>query len=924
MKTRNSQKKLNPILAPADFIRWAASLGLSQAAIDLIQEIRSSEPSRRTQGRKNVRGHWCSRKMHRTIQFESVSGELTAVVEMEYDPDVLEIWDQAGNVRITYRDKNGRKISFTHTPDFFVISRTFAGWIECKPEDELREESAKAPERYVRQPDGTWRCPPGEAHAARFGLSYRIRSSNESKGELYRNLIYLDDYFHPKCPEPDEKLVARVCEVVSGNQGITYPEVIRSVQGLTTDDLNNIIARNKVYTNLREVLLKDHNSVTLYSDFDIASALRAASETSESSEIGTGAVELVPSAQVSVHGAEYMILDVSDRAVHLVSTDGKNRHWSRSDFEGLIYTGDVKNIVPRKKRQDAILAAISAAGPEGQRIGVERLATLQPYLDESRKPKKKLSESSARAIRRLKKLFITAQLNLGCGFLGLLPKVRTGNKLPRLSSKVFELMMHSIEHDYETSTAISMKAAYERFSTACGNQPVPSEKTYRIYVRSRPQYQQTRRRKGPRAAYQRKPFYWILDSKVPVHGDRPWEICHIDHTELDIELICSKTGRNLGRPWMSIMMDAHTRRILAVCLSFSSESSESNMRLLRECVRRHHRLPKFLVVDQGKGFNAISFDAALAVYEVSKKSRPAAYARHGSVLERLFGTANTQFVHNCIGNTKLTKNVRQVTAGVNPKNLAVWTLEEFYPFLSKYCYEVYDTIDHPAWGVSPREAEARSFESTGQRTHKLVPYDSAFQILTLPTTEYGVAKIHPQKGIHLNYLDYYSEVFLDPKLEGKEVPVRYDPEDSSTAYAFVNGKWIPCVSSYANVFNSWSRKAVEIASEELRKRNRNIAKDRNNTRDPRSGLRVSISARKLADFLKEVATKEEFLLLRSKEAANRAVIAAAVSPTNTADPQPAEPTADTTPQSRSARPRKKSTFTKALETDQSQFPISED
>jgi transposase InsO family protein len=90
------------------------------------------------------------------------------------------------------------------------------------------------------------------------------------------------------------------------------------------------------------------------------------------------------------------------------------------------------------------------------------------------------------------------------------------------------------------------------------------------------------------------------------------------------------------------------------------------MMILRECVRRHGRLPQIIVIDGGAEFQSTYFETLLARYECTKKTRPPAKARFGSVCERLFGTTNTQFVHNLRGNTQITRNVRQVTKSVNP------------------------------------------------------------------------------------------------------------------------------------------------------------------------------------------------------------------------------------------------------------------
>ncbi len=93
-----------------------------------------------------------------------------------------------------------------------------------------------------------------------------------------------------------------------------------------------------------------------------------------------------------------------------------------------------------------------------------------------------------------------------------------------------------------------------------------------------------------------------------------------------------------GRPWMTLMIDAFSRRIVAVHLDFEEPSYRSCMMMLRECVRRHNRLPQCLVVDGGPEFHSTYFEALLARYECTKKTRPPAQARFGSLVERAFGT----------------------------------------------------------------------------------------------------------------------------------------------------------------------------------------------------------------------------------------------------------------------------------------------
>jgi len=117
---------------------------------------------------------------------------------------------------------------------------------------------------------------------------------------------------------------------------------------------------------------------------------------------------------------------------------------------------------------------------------------------------------------------------------------------------------------------------------------VLSERTFYRRLNARRGTEQTARRKGARAAYQNAPWYWELSRSTPRHGDRPWEIVHLDHTELDIE-VCTSMGRVLGRPWATFATDAYSRRLLGCYLSFDPPSYRSCMMVLRACVRRYQR-----------------------------------------------------------------------------------------------------------------------------------------------------------------------------------------------------------------------------------------------------------------------------------------------------------------------------------------------
>ena len=127
-----------------------------------------------------------------------------------------------------------------------------------------------------------------------------------------------------------------------------------------------------------------------------------------------------------------------------------------------------------------------------------------------------------------------------------------------------------ITEHYETLKQQPMSAVYLLLEREAKERhiPVPSYTTFRTRIKQRGRYEQALKRQGKRAAAQAEAWYWELDQTTPRHGDRPWEIVHMDHTELDIVLVSSRTGRPLGKPWATFMTDAFSRRLLVVYLTF--------------------------------------------------------------------------------------------------------------------------------------------------------------------------------------------------------------------------------------------------------------------------------------------------------------------------------------------------------------------
>jgi putative transposase len=842
------------MLAPSELLAWFQRLDIPEPTRTIISHIRSSGPSRRVGGgNSNVSGRYPSRKMGVSIQFESHRVELAGVYEMEHDAGVLEYFDQPPTIKLVYDSAAGKRMGVLHTPDFFVIREKESGWEEWKTEEDLRRLSERNPNRYCAGEAGRWCCPPGAAYAEQLGLYYRVRSSAKIDWVFQRNMQFLEDYLRADSREisPASRDAALAC--ISAAPGLPLKDLLQLTKDAASpDDIFAMITADVLYVDLRAAPLAEPARVEVFSTPEAATTARL-----------QGGSKLLPHPVATLHcgsqitwdGRLWNVVNLGETSVSLLSEHQRLTELPIAVFQALIRENRLEVAGGNSCIQSAIHDRLSRASEADLQAATYRSGLIGRYLDTGTLPAS--TDVPMRTFFRWLDRYRKADTTYGSGFLGLLPEFGArGNRTAKLPETSRRLMRECIERDYETLKQKTKYASWIQLKLTCETQetPTPSYKTFCLAVRQRPAFDQTLKRKGRRASYQVEAFYWDLDLKTPRHGDRPFEIAHIDHTELDVECVAG-SGQVLNRPWMTLLTDAFSRRTLAFYLTFDPPSYRSCMMVLRECVRRLGRLPQILVVDGGREFQSTYFETLLARYECTKKTRPPAKARFGSICERLFGVVNTQFIHNLRGNTQITRNVRQVTKGVDPKGLATWPLPELHGRLSEYLYEVHDTLSHPALGQSPREAFQMGLACGGMRIHRMVAYNEEFLMLTLPTTPKGTAKVMPTRGVKINHIYYWCEAFR--QIEGEMVPVRYDPFDIGTAYAFVRKQWLQCYSDCYGTLQGRSEREIMLATEELRRQRHNHSASFN------------VTSRRLAEFLQSVEAEESLLAQRVRDRESR-------------------------------------------------------
>ena len=546
------------MLTSDEILLLCERFALCEQAQVVLAYIRSSPPSRRVgSGGKNVPVRYPSRKMGVIIQAESRTVEFAGVYLMEHDPAVLEFWDQPPPITLHYpvQQKNGRTrtIGVLHTPDYFVIREHALGWEEWKTEEDLLGFARAGSKRYVLSEDGQWRCPPGEAVAAPLGFYYRVRSSREIDVTFQRNLRFLSYYLRAEQESVHPSAKEEVLALVTDNPGISLEEVLKRVERASSDDIYTLLAVSHFYVDVYAAPLAEPERVSLFCD-EATSRAWAATLASASQLPHPRPHTILCSAGAPLvwDGRPWTILNAGETTTALLAQDGALIELPNSRFQALVSQGKLIGLTeapPQGSLSPQVRERLMGADKEALLEASRRYQLIKPVLDGQTATD---NTSAGRAMRRWVARYRQAVQAHGCGYVGLLPDYhKCGNRQPRFPESTLSTLTTFIDTEYEYHKQKSKREVYGEFVNCCraqGMVSIPSYKTFVAAVNRRPRYEQVKKRKGSRAAYQSEPMYWELSYALPPHGDRPFEIAHIDHTLLDVELIDSQSGQALGKP----------------------------------------------------------------------------------------------------------------------------------------------------------------------------------------------------------------------------------------------------------------------------------------------------------------------------------------------------------------------------------------
>ncbi len=615
-------------------------------------------------------------------------------------------------------------------------------------------------------------------------------------------------------PEIENSIVAQA----SDNPGITLENLIIAVGLQHTDDIYRLITRGVIYVDLYAAALAEPETVFVFKNKLLAEAYSLSVSESLCTQETTGTLIWEQGAYVLLDGKPFRISLIGETKTYLESPEKELIDLDHQKVELLVKRGDLKGVkVQDNNTDDTLKKKLRSASDKDIAMAIRDIKIVRAYINGD--DTTELFEGKPKSLRTVQRWVHKYREALSLNndpVIEMLPE-KKGPKVRKMSEDELKFMHGIIEKEYENDIQIDKQTVYGVYVIKC-EELGQSPRCYKILsaeIDKRPAYEKTKKRQGHKAAYKHQIYYWRLKRSTPRHGDRPFEICHLDHTQIDLELL-SEVGDNFGRPWLTFLIDAYSRRILAFYLAYHRPNTISCIMTLRYCVQKFCRLPRTIVVDGGKEFGSAHFERFLGRHDCMPESRPKEESNFGSVGERIFGTTKTGFFNKLNGNTQNTKNVRELTKATDPKRLAVWVLRNTVQNLIEFI-DLYETKRHPALGQSPLDAFSHGMIWSGQRPSRLTLYDEEFIMDTLPPTRKGTSKIIPGRGFRMYDNYYWNEAFMLPGIEGSEPPTKREPLNIGIGYARINNKWIMCKSEHFDAFQGKSEREIQITSEVIRK-----------------------------------------------------------------------------------------------------------
>jgi putative transposase len=503
-----------------------------------------------------------------------------------------------------------------------------------------------------------------------------------------------------------------------------------------------------------------------------------------------------PGQRVVSNGRTYVI-------THLVTIDTVFAEDEETKVSSRLH---VDTLSPAVEKADAPFTQerdLQLYGDKEWAIAQQRFQAIKPLLDNplrTRADADQLAQSSGVHTATLYKWLKTYQ---DAGHVSALVPTKRGRRTgtQMLDVEQEKLIASVIEDEYLTKQRKKPQDVIDEVQRRARLAKIdpPHPNTIRSRIKLLPNADTLRRRgHGERA----RNLYEPIRGAFP-GADFPLAVVQIDHTPADIILVDEVHRQPIGRPWLTVAIDVHSRMVVGLHITFEKPSSTSVAMCVSQaiCTKREYLaelgisgdwpvwgVMNAIYVDNAKEFRGAVLERGCQEYKIDLQWRPVQRPHYGGTIERYMGTMANQ-IRKWPGATFSNTQERK---GYDSEANATITLREFEYLVVEFIVNVYHQRYHSELGMSPRkkwEMGILGDATTPGVGIPPVPSDPArVRLDFMPVYERSVQ----QYGIQIDLINYYDPV-LDPYINSvdpknpkarRSFIVRRDPRDISKVYFF--------------------------------------------------------------------------------------------------------------------------------------------
>ncbi|MET3761884.1 transposase family protein [Sphingomonas sp. UYEF23] len=319
----------------------------------------------------------------------------------------------------------------------------------------------------------------------------------------------------------------------------------------------------------------------------------------------------------------------------------------------------------------------------------------------------------------------------------------------------------------------------------------------------------------------------------------------MDDAVIDL-VTCLDVDRGLiaGRPYLTVLIDVHSRCVVAASVSFQPPSvrkAADCIRIALQCVRsgnqpkidiRPERLARYpnlaringkftkIVTDNGTNFVSPGFSEMLLDLGITHELAPVGAPRHKAIIERFFHTLNTWLIGKLPGSTLDPSILRKL--GIDPTAEAIVTTTELKELLAEFLYVYHishhsgiDAVPLQKWGAS-MAVHGRDMILDGRK----VDIVTGVTVHNKRVTANGGVRMFGMtwKGENLQNGVINPLCAAEPhrdRIDGTTVvttKIKYNPEDTLYIHVFVGDDWVRLENTqpeYAAGLGLWQHKQIQ-------------------------------------------------------------------------------------------------------------------